>query len=84
MIKIIGKACISVIMAFLLSFAVWYFLLIKLPEDALVQGTGSPNISKEEVLSLLNFHGAQVAYVKNGEWFFRRDGKDCRLKRMEK
>lgn len=83
MLKIIGKACISVIMAFLLSLAVWYFLLIKLPDHQVI-GIAAPTMSKEEVLSLLNFHGAQVAYVKNGEWFFRRDGKDCKLTKMEK
>ena len=81
MLKIMGKACIGAIMALLLSLAVWYFLLIKLPEDALVQGTGSPNISKEEVLSLLNFHGAQVAYIKDGKWFFDRNGEAIPLKR---
>ena len=83
MLKIIGKACISVIMALLLSLAVWYFLLIKLPEHQVI-GVAAPTMSKEEALDLMNYHGVKVVWAEGGEWFFRRDGKDCKLTKMEK
>lgn len=35
MLKKIGKVCVSLVVAFFLALAVWYFLLIKLPEDVL-------------------------------------------------
>ena len=80
MIKIIGKACISMIVAFLLSLAVWYFLLIKLPEHQVI-GTAAPTMSKEKALDLMNYHGVKIIRVQDGQWVFDREGKTIPLKR---
>jgi hypothetical protein len=82
MIKKIGKACISIIVAFCLSLIAWYFLLIKLPEHQ-VQGSAASSMSKDEALDLMHYHGVKVIWVEGGEWFFRRDGEDCKLTRKQ-
>ena len=78
--KTLSKMCGSVIIAILLSFAVWYFLLIDIP-DTWVQGIAAPAMSKEEALDLMNFHGVKVIYVKDGQWYFRRNGEAILLKK---
>lgn len=79
MMKKIGKACISMIVAFCLALVVWYFLLIKLPEHQ-VQGSAASVMSKEEALDLMNYHGVKVVWVENGEWVFTRNNKTVPLK----
>jgi hypothetical protein len=82
MLKKIGKVCIGVIMAFFLSFAVWYFLLIKLPKHQ-VQGTAAPVMSKEEAISPMDYHGIKVIRAEEGVWIFERDGKICQLSKKK-
>lgn len=79
MIKKIGKVCISLAIAVCLSFATWYFLLIDIPEEYYVQGTAAPALSKNQAVRLMRYHGVKVVWAEGGEWFFRRDGKDCKL-----
>ena len=76
--KKIGRIFGSMIVAFSLSFAFWYFLLAGFP-DPQVQGVAAPAMSKEEALILMNFHGTKTIYAKNGEWVFTRNGKTCKL-----
>lgn len=84
MIKKIGKIFINIIIAFFLIFVFYYFLLIKIPEEYYTQGPGSPVMSKEQALDLMHYHGVKVVWAEDGEWYFRRDGEDCKLTRMEK
>jgi hypothetical protein len=83
MIKKIVKFCITAIIAFLLAIAAWYFCLVKIPEEALVQGTAAPSLSREQGQALLHHHGVKTAYIKDGYWYFRRDGEDCRLMKKQ-
>lgn len=79
MLKKIGKACIVTVVTFFLTLAAWHFLLIKLPEDAMVLGAGSPTMPKEEVLNLMDYHGVKVVRAECGKWVFDRDGKTIPL-----
>jgi len=78
--KILWRICGSTIIALSLAFSFWYFLLTGLP-DSQVQGIAAPTMTREEILDLMNFHGTRVAYIKNGVWFFDRDGEAIPLKR---
>jgi secreted PhoX family phosphatase len=41
---------------------------------------GSPEPSREELKEAMRYHGILYAEMdKNGEWYFVRDGKRCRL-----
>jgi len=79
--KTLAKICCSLTIAFLLSLAIWYVLLIDIPEDFYVQGMAAPAMTKEEALNLMHYHGVKVVYVKNGKLIFDRDGKTIPLKR---
>ena len=68
-------------MALLLSLAVWYFLLIKLPEHQVI-GTAASVMSKEQALDLMHYHCVKEVLAEDGEWYFDRDVKYCKLTRM--
>ena len=83
MIKKIAKFFITAIIAFLLAVIAWYFLLIRIPKEILIQGSAAPVMSKEEALDLMNYHGVKVTWVEDGEWVFDRDGQTCSLIRKK-
>ena len=81
--KILRRICISTIIAaifLILSFAIWYFFLLKMP-DTPVMGTAAPIMTKEEALDLMNYHGIKTVYAEDGQWVFDRNGKTIPLRR---
>ena len=79
--KILRRICISTIIAAIflfLSFAIWYFFLLKLPDTPVI-GTAAPIMTREDGYSLMRYHGIKIAYIKDGQWVFDRDGKTIPL-----
>jgi len=67
----IAKLCGEALIAFALACLLWYLVLMQIPDDP-VLGSGAPTITKEEVLSLMDYHGIKTAYVENRIWRFDR------------
>ena len=80
MLRKIGKICSGVIFALSADLLFWHLFLTGLP-DPLVQGMAAPSMTKEEALSLMDFHGVKTIYVKNREWVFDKNNQTVILKR---
>lgn len=72
-----------IIIIFFFAFVVWYSFPFAFFKNIQVQGTAAPVLSKNQAIQLMHYHGVKVVYVKDGEWFFRRDDKDCKLTRKK-
>lgn len=49
-------------------------------KDATVQHVGFEEPSREELKKAMNYHGVAFAEQdRDGQWYFYRDGKRCRL-----
>ena len=77
--KTLLTMCGSIIIAFSLNFAFWYLLFTGLSSTP-VQGPGYPNMTKEEIQDLMDYHGVNVVYIEEGIWCFDRDNEVIPLK----
>ena len=80
--RILLKTYGTIIIVFSLGLIFWYFVLIKIP-DTLVMGAAAPAMTKEEALDLMRYHGVKVAYTRDGQWVFDRNGTICRLSKKK-